>query len=165
MVFPVNLQLPSMTGSCIIGILRFYEVSIFFSAFNTLSYADVSVLASFLWCVNSNNFSNLFPPHNFSLIRDYVHMYLVFWFLHKDLILLYTWHPIFFVCITEHLQVFCWVSNFQFSHLTSLVMMTLLVSVFYNLYVYLVWLTVHPAIIALYVFSVIWFLDLSCLFM
>ena len=45
-----------MTGLSILGIAGLYKVSSFFSALNTLSYNDVSVLASFLWYVNSDYF-------------------------------------------------------------------------------------------------------------
>ena len=63
---PVTLYIFSMTGSYIIGIVGLYKVYIFFSAFNTLSCADVSVLASFLWHVNYDDFEfsfnlTLFP--------------------------------------------------------------------------------------------------------
>ena len=34
-----------------------YEVSNFLSTFNTLSYYDVYVLASFFWCVKSDDFN------------------------------------------------------------------------------------------------------------
>ena len=41
--------------------------------------------------------------------------------------------------------------------------MTLLVSILYNLYVYIVLLSEHPTMIVLNVLSVICFLNLSCL--
>ena len=55
-VYPVTLCVPSMTYSCILGIAALYKFSSFFSAFNTLSYSDMSVLVYLFWYVNSNDF-------------------------------------------------------------------------------------------------------------
>ena len=48
-----------MTGSCIFCTVGLYDVSSFFSEFNTLLYKDVSVSSSFLWYVHSDNFSEI----------------------------------------------------------------------------------------------------------
>ena len=56
LVSTVTIYFPSMTGSCILGMVGFYKVYNLISAFNTLSYAGVSVLASFLWYINSDDF-------------------------------------------------------------------------------------------------------------
>ena len=42
--------------TCILGIVVFYKVSRLYSAFNTLAYVSVSVLASFLWYMNPDDF-------------------------------------------------------------------------------------------------------------
>ena len=49
LVYLVALYFPSRTGFCTLGIIGLYELSRFSGAFNTLSYADVSLLESFLW--------------------------------------------------------------------------------------------------------------------
>ena len=56
LVYLVTLYFTSMTGSCIIGIVWLYEVSNFLSEFNTLSYSDMSMLASFVWYIHSDEF-------------------------------------------------------------------------------------------------------------
>ena len=56
LVYPVTLYFPLMTGLWILRIVGFYKVSHLFSAFNTLSYADMIVLEYFLWYVNSDDF-------------------------------------------------------------------------------------------------------------
>ena len=49
-----------MTGSFIIDIVGLYSVSSFVSSFNTILYADTSVLVYFLWYVNSDDFEFFF---------------------------------------------------------------------------------------------------------
>ena len=47
LVYAFTLYFTLMTGLCIIGIFGLYAVSNFLGAFNTVKYADVSMLASF----------------------------------------------------------------------------------------------------------------------
>ena len=49
-----------MTGSCIFCIVGLYNVSNFYSSVNSLSYADVSMCASFLRYGSSDAFSETF---------------------------------------------------------------------------------------------------------
>ena len=56
--------------------------------------------------------------HSFSLITDCVQkklvFWIVFWFQRRSLVLLYTWHQIFSVEISEHLYGFCCVYHIPF---------------------------------------------------
>ena len=56
LVYPFTSSFPLMTGSFVLGIVGLYKVSNFLSEFNTLSYADMYMLASFLWYVISDDF-------------------------------------------------------------------------------------------------------------
>ena len=107
----VALYFPLMTDSCIIGIVRLYVVSNFFSAFNALSYTDVYVLASFLWYVNSDDFF-LF---RLTLSSSSGMTYTGSLFSGSDVGILSssTWRQIFFVKISKHLQDFRLVYHLQ----------------------------------------------------
>ena len=59
LVYLVTLYFPSIT----MGIVELYKVSNFLSAFNNLSHADVCVLESFLWYVNSDDLVFCSSPH------------------------------------------------------------------------------------------------------
>ena len=60
LVSPVTLYFTLMNVSCILCIVGLYELSRLFSVFNTLSYAYVSVLESFLCYMSSDDFEFLF---------------------------------------------------------------------------------------------------------
>ena len=51
-------------------------------------------------------------PHSFSLIRSYVHSHIFFWLWRRNLVFLYIWHQILFLCFAEHLQGFHYISHF-----------------------------------------------------
>ena len=162
---PVTLYFPSMNGSCILGIVAMYEVSIFFSAFNTLSYAYVSVLASLWWYANSDYFGFLF---GLTLSPSSGIMFTGSLPSGSDVVMFSSSIPgtKYSLCVSRNIfRVSSGSVLFHYNHLTSLVVMTLLVSVLYNLYLSLVWFSVYPTTMALYFLYVICFLIFSLLVM
>ena len=157
----VTLYFLLMTGLCIFGIVGLYKVSSSFSAFNTLAYPDVSVLESFLWYLKSDVFGFLIglalsPSSGIKCTR------ILFSVSYVEVLFFSIPGTKLSPCVSYNIfRIYTGSVIFHSAHLSSLVMMNLLVSVLYNVYVYLVWLSTYPTIIALYILSVIFFLILS----
>ena len=151
-----------MTGSCIFCIVGLYCVSNLFSAFNNISYADVSASDSFLRYVRSDDFSeisfgfNLYPSSSITQTGIFYYGF--------DVGIMSSSIPGTKYSFSDSRNIFRVYSAlvfFQSYHLTSLVIMTLFVSGLYNFYVSLVWLSAYPNMIFLNIWSVIFFLNFS----
>ena len=150
LVSPVTLYFCSMTYSCIVGIVGLYKVSKLLRVFNNLSHTYVSMLASFLWYVNFDDFDFLSSP-TISPSSGITCTGSLYSGLSSgsDVGDLSSYIPGTKSSSCKSQKIFgvsAWSVVFHSSHLTSLVMTTLLVSGLYNLYVSLVWLSVYPTI-------------------
>ena len=153
-----------MTYSCIFCTVGLYGVPIFFSAFNTLSYEDVSVYACFVRCLKSGDFSEISFGLTPYLSSDITQTYI--FSSSSDVGIMSSSIPCtkYSLCALQNiLRVSAGWIILKSAYLTSLVITTLLVSGLYKLYLSLVWLSTYHTIIALNVLPVIWFLNLSCL--
>ena len=149
-----------MTGLCIFEIFGLSKVSHLLSVFMNLSYADVSVLSSFLWYINSDYFvfcpASQFLPHQVLFSQEDCIMACIMVLTWVSCISLYL-APIIFVQIMEHLHIFYWFYHFPFRPLNIPFYYDSLGLSIVKLYISLIWLYVYPTIMSLYVLSVIYF--------
>ena len=147
-----------MNGPCIFYIIGLYNVSNFFSAFNTISYSDVSASASasFLRYVNSDDCSEILFVLTLSPSSGIMSTGILYYSSDAGMMSSSIPGTKYYLSASRNIfRVSVGSVIFQSAYLASLFIMTLLVYGLYKLYVSVVLLSAYPTIISLNIFYVI----------